>query len=246
LFFYLAGNLREMKNFILSLTLLLCSIGNLKSSTNWTKEDRAILYQEYIDILNNYPNIGKDQKESIAICALNSICEKYTKSDYQSKIDIEIKRIKESTVNICAKNISIDLSNNNSSEKDKDNGLTKEALTGKWKTDVGFTIEFFTNGTFTKEFSNNFQNINRNYINNQKSSGDWILDASGTLYLMEKYEEKIITLFAPKIVPINSKSKINFQNFSRDSFKATIVEGEFCCGEMNKPLIKEFFGNKIK
>ena len=60
--------------------------------------------------IGKYQNLSTEQKESISLCYLDEITKKYTKKDYQNKIDIEIKKIRETTLTLCSKNIGIELS----------------------------------------------------------------------------------------------------------------------------------------
>jgi hypothetical protein len=71
------------------------------------------LYDEYLGILSKYKNLKGDQKESIGLCCLDATTIKYTKKDFASKIEIEIKRIQESIIGQCAKNIGVVLETNN-------------------------------------------------------------------------------------------------------------------------------------
>jgi hypothetical protein len=80
------------------------------SQNQWSKDDRNNLYQEFLKIiLTKNKSISQEQKESLALCCLNSTCEKYTKNDFNSKIDIETSRIFESQITLCAKNIGLEL-----------------------------------------------------------------------------------------------------------------------------------------
>lgn len=89
---------------------LFCAISlNSLSQNDWTKDDRNNLYDEYLTVLTKYKSITKEQKESIALCCLEQTTTKYTKKDFSTKIEIEIKRIHESIVGQCAKNIGVEL-----------------------------------------------------------------------------------------------------------------------------------------
>jgi hypothetical protein len=79
------------------------------SQNNWTKSDRNNLYEEFIADLGKYKNLSKEQRESISLCCLESITNKFTKEVYFSKIDAELSRIQASTIDQCSKNIGVDL-----------------------------------------------------------------------------------------------------------------------------------------
>ncbi len=130
-------NLDNMKNYLLLMSICVLTLQVFSQSTEWTKDDRNNVYSEYLNVLTKYKNVTNDQKESISLCCLEEITKKYTKKEYQAKIDIEIKRIQEAMINLCAKNIGVDLSKpNNEVEKvDKpktNDAYTKESLDGVW------------------------------------------------------------------------------------------------------------------
>ena len=89
------------------------------SQSDWTKEDRSNLYDEYISKLTQYKSISNEQRESISLCCLESTTLKYSKKDFSSKIEIEIKRIHESIIGQCAKNIGVELQSSPIESTDK-------------------------------------------------------------------------------------------------------------------------------
>ncbi len=82
---------------------------NCFSQNDWTKDDRNNLYDNYLSILTQYKSITQEQKESISLCCLDATTAKYTKKDFSTKIEIEVKRIHESIIGQCAKNIGVEL-----------------------------------------------------------------------------------------------------------------------------------------
>ena len=129
--------------------LILCSvIIKLNGQTsNWTKDDRNNLYSDCMSYATKYKSISGEQKESICLCYLEETTKKYIKTDFEAKIDIEIKRIKEAQLTQCSKNIGVDLLVESKVEVLKDEPkelpraeipkgfITKAILVGKWKTD---------------------------------------------------------------------------------------------------------------
>lgn len=128
-----------MKALILLLLITLNSLAIYTQTSDWTKDDRNNVYQESMSALTSYNNITTEQKESISLCFLDAITEKYTKKDYLAKIEVEIKRIREATINQCAKNIGVELTSNEIITETKIEQTeitpTKESLTGHWKDD---------------------------------------------------------------------------------------------------------------
>ena len=80
-----------MKKITLFILLITSSIsfGQLE----WTKDDRSNLFSEFTSKLGAYKTLSSEQKESIALCGLDAITAKYTKKDFNAKIDIEVERI---------------------------------------------------------------------------------------------------------------------------------------------------------
>lgn len=97
--------IQRMKKITLFILLITSSIsfGQLE----WTKDDRSNLFSEFTSKLGTYKTLSSEQKESIALCGLDAITAKYTKKDFNAKIDIEVERIYESTISQCAKNIGV-------------------------------------------------------------------------------------------------------------------------------------------
>ncbi|NBV68759.1 MAG: hypothetical protein EBR74_09510 [Flavobacteriia bacterium] len=90
-----------------SLVILVITSGYCFSQAEWTKDDRSNLFSEFTAKLGVYKTLSSEQKESIALCGLDALTAKYAKKDFNSKIDIEIERIYESTISQCAKNIGV-------------------------------------------------------------------------------------------------------------------------------------------
>jgi len=80
-----------------------------QGQNDWTKDDRNNLFQDYLSILTSHNELTKEQKETIALCCLESTATKYTKKEFSSKIEIEIKRINSSMLSQCSKNIGVNL-----------------------------------------------------------------------------------------------------------------------------------------
>ncbi len=113
---------------------------SIAQPSDWTKDDRNNLYNDCLSYLGKYPNLSTEQKESIGLCFLDEISKKYSRYDYQNKIDVEVRKIKESAVSICAKNLGISLSDSapiktETPVQPASTGPSKEALIGHWKDD---------------------------------------------------------------------------------------------------------------
>ena len=85
-----------MKTVIITLAAtILFALTSKSQTSNWSKDDRNNLYEDCISYTTKYKTINNDQKESLCLCYLDETTKKYTKSDFEAKIEIEVKRIKE-------------------------------------------------------------------------------------------------------------------------------------------------------
>lgn len=160
-----------------ALITLICFMGLslFSQSSTWTKDDRNNLYDDCLSYLTKFKSTTQEQRESIALCYLDEITKKYIKTDFQAKIDIEVKRIKDGVITECAKNIGVALDTPVAPEKISETkepsevvskvNPTMELLIGRWKTDNGSTIEFKDGGKYSE--------IN---LKGKQLSGDWFLD----------------------------------------------------------------------
>jgi hypothetical protein len=98
-----------MKTILTILIGILLSLQLKGQTMEWAKSDRNVLFDEYNSFLVQYKNLTSEQRESISLCCLDETTKSYTKAQYNAKIDIEIKRIKEATIIQCAKNMGIEL-----------------------------------------------------------------------------------------------------------------------------------------
>ena len=214
------------------------------SQNEWTKIDRNNIYEEFISELQKYKTVSNDQKESIGLCCLKSITEKYSKSVYSNKIEVELKRIKESTIDQCTKNIGVEISsikpnNKPSSDNVKDLFVNRETLIGSWKTDQKMTILFNEDGTFLKTYNDNeiiYCANSYTALENSTTSGDWFLSNDGELTLVEnwvKLEYKLMKT-NPNRYKRSAKSNYSFIDFSSDYFKFKIISGDYCCVKNNE------------
>ncbi|NCX94934.1 MAG: hypothetical protein EBX41_00745 [Chitinophagia bacterium] len=79
-------------------------------TASWTKFDRDNIYSDvYAYLGTNYKQLTNDQRETISLCFLDEVTSKYTKESYQAKIEIELKRIRNSVIDQCAKNHGVNL-----------------------------------------------------------------------------------------------------------------------------------------
>src|SRR6476661_3484025 len=100
-----------MKKLIILLFLSTYLVSNSYSqSPTWNKDDRNNIFDDCMSYSTKYKNTTGDQRESMCLCFLEETTKKYTKPEYEAKIEIEIKRIKEAVLLQCAKNIGLDLS----------------------------------------------------------------------------------------------------------------------------------------
>ncbi|MFP5470486.1 MAG: hypothetical protein ACLGGV_02735 [Bacteroidia bacterium] len=153
-------------------------------STDWTKDDRNNIYNECMSYIVKYQNLSTEQKESISLCYLDEITKKYTKVEYQNKIEIEIKKIRETTLTLCSKNLGIELSEVKKEDPKKQEPKTevtsltptKEMLTGHWK-DENSELWLFETGDYKIQ-----------YADGKTAKGTWKIDGD----LLNLYKDKLL------------------------------------------------------
>ena len=208
-----------MKNTIFTLVITLLTLTGFSQSEAWNKTDRTNLYDDCLGYVTKYKNTTADQRESISLCYMEEFTKKYTKADFQTKIEIELKRIKEAVINQCAKNLGIDLSTTEAKKEEvvvekvekkevvnSQKYPTKSDLLGKWKTDKGNIVEFKDGGKY-----------NETTIKGVVTPGDWFLDDKGVLTINREYHYEALLTKKPKVDII--KDVYNIESFSSDFLK---------------------------
>ena len=205
----------------ISIIAVLTAFGltSVAQTFDWTKDDRNNIYNDCMGYIGKYQNLTTEQKESISICYLDEITKKYSKKDYQNKIDIEIKKIRETTLTLCSKNIGIELSDQKKEEpkvepkktETSEMKATKENLIGHWKDDES-EFWLFETGDYKMQ-----------YNDGKTAKGTWKLDGDQLSLYKEKLlwsNEKVFKILiftTDKFVYQSLKSK-------SDTFTATRVK----------------------
>ncbi len=232
-----------MKRYIF-VSIVLFAFGVKAQTSNWTKDDRNNLYSDCMSYATKYNTITVEQKESICLCYLEETTKKYVKSDFEAKIDIELKRIKDAGLTQCAKNIGVELSTQPKLEvvkeevKEKSKELNKEFVTksfleGKWKSDDNSIFEFQKSGQFTLKYLTNRFSAGGGLIQDGKT-GDYFLDGKGKLTMVYNWSEDVGN-FTTKIRYFTQTCEYNFVSFSEGYFKMenlTIAEKAIQCNKV--------------
>ncbi len=206
----------------------------LYSQDDWTRTTRNNLYDEVMTDLANYKELNSQQKETIGLCCLESITQKYSRSEYASKIEVEVKRIMESSIDQCAKNIGLQIGATNQGGSSS-NKLDKSSFVGVWKTDQNMDITFTRDGKYTKTYHTYFNIADRNTkIENSTVKGNWFIDpVKMELTLVDEWtevEDKMIQIL-PKKRKYSATGKYLIVSSSDNYFKIKFVTGENCCQE---------------
>lgn len=192
------------------------ALTSFAQTSDWTKDDRNNIYNDCMGYIGKYQNLTTEQKESISICYLDEITKKYSKKDYQNKIDIEVKKIRETTLTLCSKNLGIELSENKKEEPKKEEpkkessstNPTKELLTGHWK-DENSEFWLFETGDYKMQ-----------YTDGKTAKGTWKIDGDqlnlykDQLFGTSEKVFKILIFTTEKFVYQSLKNK-------KDTFTAT-------------------------
>lgn len=237
------------------LILLSVTIKITSQTANWTKDDRNNLYSDCMSYATKYKSISSEQKESICLCYLEETTKKYIKTDFEAKIDIEIKRIKDAMLTQCAKNIGVELTLDSKQEtvpsekvvepvKSTGTKLTREFLVGKWKVDNNTIIEFNKDGTFVKTMQYRFVTINYGNIENNNSKGDWFLDEAGILTMNEKWTEDIGNRRV-KLQAYLATGTYKFISFSENYIKYKFTNGAYSENIANKEEKEILQANRV-
>lgn len=239
-----------MKNKILTLLMILFSISGFSQSEIWSKSDRNNLFEDCMSYITKYKNTTNEQRESISLCYIGELTKKYTKDEFQSMIDIEIKRIKEAVINQCAKNLGIELRVEEKKEevviekKEVDvskNVLSKAALVGKWKSDDDAIYEFLSNGTYSKKYLKNVWDQLGWHVENNLYTGDWFLDQKGNLKLTENWTAEILNNRQTKIIGTKKYVSENGR-----TYKFIYFSQDYMNFQENTPNSKSIQANRIE
>jgi hypothetical protein len=223
-----------MKKILLAFLICTSSTGLFSQSDVWSKSDRNNLFDDCMSFVTKYKKTTNEQRESISLCYIGEVTKKYTKVEFQAMIDIEIKRIKESIINQCAKNLGVELSlvaneENVVEQKVADTPKiisktfpTKSGLIGKWKSVDNAIIEFKEDGSYVKKYLTHNMHKKRSgeyyFIQNDILTGDWFLDDKGILTIRENWSEDVGTL-RTKIRNFTSTNVYQFLTYSEDYIK---------------------------
>lgn len=180
-------------------------------TSSWAKSDRNLLYEECLaHLTTEYKSLSQEQRETMSLCFLDDITSKYTKDDYQAKIDAELRRIKSATILQCAKNIGADLNKPVEEKKVEkapepikvvENKATRKNLEGHWK-DEESEFWLFETGDFKMI-----------KMDGSSSKGTWKIDGDVlTLYHDKMFgtsqkDFKILMFTSDKFVYQSTKNK---------------------------------------
>lgn len=126
-----------MNRNIYTLALFLIYTISFSQNTEWSKTDRNNVFEECMSTISKYKNISKEQQESLSLCFLEEITKQYSKKEYQAKIEVEINRIQQATISLCAKNIGVNIENAQKPVKENsklnEGNFTRKDLIGVWR-----------------------------------------------------------------------------------------------------------------
>ncbi|NVO21573.1 MAG: hypothetical protein HXX13_17865 [Bacteroidetes bacterium] len=77
--------------------------------TPWTNEAKAKVLSDFKSDLATFDAILAGQKETLALCCLNNVVDKYSMTEYQLFVDLELKSIKNTIIHECSKKSGIKL-----------------------------------------------------------------------------------------------------------------------------------------
>ncbi len=208
-----------------------------ETELSWDKESKIQLEKDLNSKLEEYSFLKDEQLATLTLCYINKTTEKYTRKEYNEMIEIELKQHQNTTLSKCATLNDIILEKPKEIIPTNEQVFSKISLTGTWNTDDNYSIMFYDNNTFTKQFKSNLYTDNGMFIKNDKSTGDWFFDeSSGIITLIEHYTLQDIKVFKTNEYNYVSTSKFKFLNLTTDFFKLQFVEGTRCCNSSDKSL----------
>lgn len=126
-----------MKKNIFTLALIFISTFTFSQNYDWSKTDRNNVFEECMSATSKYKNISKEQQESLSLCFLEEITKQYSKKEYQAKIEVEINRIQQATISLCAKNIGVNIEKTQKQEitksKINEGNFKRKDIIGEWR-----------------------------------------------------------------------------------------------------------------
>ena len=151
--------------------IILFSTISFSQNTDWSKSDRSTIFEDCMSATNKYKNISKEQQESLSLCFLEEITKQYSKKEYQAKIEVEINRIQQSTISLCAKNIGVNIENAQKQEitksKINEGNFQRTNLIGEWR-DENSKIFINEDGTFLIKWDSGGSKSGKWWINEVK------------------------------------------------------------------------------
>lgn len=211
-------NNKKMKTyFTLFLFFIFLSYSTAQSNI-WPKDERNNIYNDCLNYIEKYPKLTQVQKESISLCYLDELTKQYTVQEYQNKIDIEIKKIRESILTQCSKNLNIELITDNDIKTEESIPLTnneiepsRDNLIGHWKDD---NSEFwlFETGDYKMQ-----------YFDGKSAKGTWQVN----YFLLTLYKDKFLTKSEKTFkILLFTNDKFVYQSVKKkeDTFTATRVK----------------------
>ena len=207
------------KKISLCLLLSLFILRTYAQEYDWTKDDRNNIYNECMNYISKYKNLTNEQKESISICYLDEITKKYSKKEYHNKIDIELKKIRETSLILCSKNLGIELiefkvedSFKVTPQKELTSlNPTKEMLIGHWK-DENSEFWLFESGDFKIQ-----------YTNGKIAKGTWNIDVDQLIFFKDKLFWKTENIFKVLIFT-NERFVYQSVNKRKDTYTANRIK----------------------
>ena len=225
----------KQTNFIILLAILPLSIFSQTTTSDWSKDDRNNVYEDAINMTAKNRILTQEQRESIALCYLDEITKKYPKKDYYAKIDIEIKRITESTIAQCAKNIGVDLAVKKPEQAqavEPTKVETDKPKTVKKVNEGNYTVDDLV-GSWKDENSKMFFNADGTYlikpIEGGSNGGTFYIDQDKNIVLDNLYVLEVISFDGKKLnysQEVETKSGLLGLKKTTSKVKFTLVKQE--------------------
>lgn len=175
-------------------------IGNVekeKPKTEWTKENKSLIYNEISNFLGKYEN-NSQEKDKISLCFVEEITKSYSKSELDNLIDAELKNVKNDIFKKCLESTGVKL------KKITSNKLNKKSISGCWQS-YDFTLCFYDDGDIEKKLDKGLF---------KKSRGKWFLESDKVILVMKNSKEEYKVVYfsgeSLKLEEVNTKKELHF------------------------------------
>lgn len=168
--------------------------GTTNFSKSWSKENRFELFNEILNILNQYP-LNQNIRETVCLCFVNRVTVNNDKTALDSKLPLEVQKIKRDALTFCLDSLRIKLQPKSTAPP-----ITLQSIAGMWKS-YNYTLYLYPDGEMEKDPDGGIFN---------RKKGKWFLESDKIIFFLkgnkEEYKITYYTGETMKIEEVNTKT----------------------------------------